>query len=93
MTPFEPARVHGRVSKVVGLVVEAEGPVTQLGSICDIICQEGGRKIRAEVLGFRDNHVLLMPLEEVSGISPGCRVVASKDKASLPVGRASGKSG
>jgi flagellum-specific ATP synthase len=83
---FEPARVHGRVSKVVGLVVEAEGPVTQLGSVCDIICQEGGRKIRAEVLGFRDNRVLLMPLEEVNGISPGCRVIAGKEKALLPVG-------
>lgn len=87
LNTFEPAQVHGRVSKVIGLVVEAEGPVTHLGSMCDIICQEGGRKIRAEVLGFRDNHVLLMPLEEVGGISPGCRVVAGKDKASLPVGK------
>ena len=84
---FEPAQVHGRVSKVIGLVIEAEGPVTPLGSVCDIISQEDGRKIRAEVLGFRDNHVLLMPLEEVNGISPGCRVVASKEKASLPVGK------
>jgi flagellum-specific ATP synthase len=84
---FEPVRLQGRVSKVIGLVVEAEGPVVQLGSICDIICQDGGRKIRAEVLGFRDNHVLLMPLEEVNGISPGCRVVVGKDKAFLPVGQ------
>lgn len=84
---FEPAQVHGRVSKVIGLVIEAEGPVTPLGSICDIISQEDGRKIRAEVLGFKDNHVLLMPLEEISGISPGCRVVARKEKASLPVGK------
>lgn len=87
LNTFEPAQVHGRVSKVIGLVIEAEGPVTPLGSICDIISQEDGRKIRAEVLGFRDNHILLMPLEEVNGISPGCRVVAGKEKASLPVGK------
>ena len=84
---IEPAQVHGRVSKVIGLVIEAEGPVTPLGSVCDIISQEDGRKIRAEVLGFRGNNVLLMPLEEVNGISPGCRVVAGKEKASLPVGK------
>ncbi len=84
---FEPAPVHGRVSKVVGLVVESEGPVTHLGSICDIICRGDGRRIRAEVLGFRGKHVLLMPLEEIGGISPGCWVVAGKDKAFLPVGK------
>ena len=66
--------------------MEAEGPVTNLGCVCDIYGKEGERKTSAEVLGFRDNRVLLMPLEEVRGISPGCRVVARKDSAYLPVG-------
>jgi len=66
--------------------VEAEGPITNLGCVCDIYGKNGERKTRAEVLGFRDNHVLLMPLEEVRGISPGCRVVAREDSAYMPVG-------
>jgi flagellum-specific ATP synthase len=79
-------QVYGKITKIVGLVVEAEGPVTNLGCVCDIYGKKGERKTRAEVLGFRDNHVLLMPLEEVRGISPGCRVVAREDSAYMPVG-------
>lgn len=86
LNTFEPIQKYGRVTEIVGLVVKAEGPNTNLGCICDIFSSGGERKIRAEVLGFRDNHVLLMPLEEVSGISPGCRVVARDDKATIPVG-------
>jgi len=60
--------------------------MTNLGCVCDIFGKDGERKTRAEVLGFRDNHVLLMPLEEVRGISPGCRVVAREDSAYMSVG-------
>ena len=66
--------------------MESEGPVTNLGCVCDIYGQDNERITRAEVLGFRDNHVLLMPLEEVRGISPGCRVIAREDSAYMPVG-------
>ena len=86
MSNFDPIQVYGKITKIVGLVVEAEGPVTNLGCVCDIYGKEGERKTRAEVLGFRDNRVLLMPLEEVRGISPGCRVVAREDSANMPVG-------
>ena len=68
------------------MVVESEGPVTNLGCVCDIYGKDDERITRAEVLGFRDNHVLLMPLEEVRGISPGCRVIAREDSAYMPVG-------
>jgi len=83
---LDPIQVYGKITKIVGLVVEAEGPITNLGCVCDIYGKGGERKTRAEVLGFRDNHVLLMPLEEVRGISPGCRVVAREDSAYMPVG-------
>jgi flagellum-specific ATP synthase len=76
----------GKVTKVVGLVTEALGPSSHLGSVCDIYPQGSGRKVKAEVLGFRDNKVLLMPLEDMRGISPGSRVVAGKQKAYIPVG-------
>jgi len=76
----------GRVTKVVGLVTEAHGPVSRLGGICDIYPKGGMPKIMAEVLGFNDNKVLLMPLGDTRGIGPGSRVVAKEQKAMIPVG-------
>ena len=82
-----PIEACGKVSDVVGLVIEAVGPVSQLGTVCDIYPKGSSKKIAAEVLGFRDNKVLMMPLEEIRGIGPRCRVVARQDKAITPVGR------
>ena len=73
-----PIKATGKVTKVVGLVTESLGPSSHLGSVCDIYPQGSGRKVKAEVLGFRDNKVLLMPLEDIRGISPGSLVVAGK---------------
>ena len=79
-------RANGKVTKVVGLVTEAHGPASRLGGICDIYPKGDMPKVRAEVLGFRDNRVLLMPLEEIRGIGPGSRVVAKGEKALIGVG-------
>ena len=76
----------GRITKVVGLVTEAIGPSSRLGSICDIYPRGDLSKVMAEVLGFRDNKVLLMPLGEIRGISPGSRVVAKQQNAAIRVG-------
>ncbi len=76
---------NGKVTKVVGLVTEANGPASRLGEICDIFPYEGVRKVRAEVLGFRDDKILLMPLGDMHGIGQGSRVVACRQKAALPV--------
>ena len=81
-------RSIGRVANVVGLVVEAHGPVSCLGTVCDIYTTDKRKAIAAEVSGFRDNRVLLMPLEEIQGIAPGCKVVARQQNALLPVGPA-----
>ncbi|MEJ2285274.1 MAG: hypothetical protein P8X85_16960 [Desulfobacterales bacterium] len=75
-----PIRATGRVTNVVGLVVEAQGPVSCLGTVCDIYTHHN-HSIAAEVSGFKDNKVLLMPLEEIRGIGPGCRVVARQENA------------
>ena len=80
-----PIRATGRVTNVVGLVVEAQGPVSCLGTVCDIYTSDN-HVIAAEVSGFKDNKVLLMPLEEIRGIGPGCRVVARQQNAVVPVG-------
>jgi flagellum-specific ATP synthase len=79
-------RASGNVTNVIGLVIQARGPVSRLGTVCDIYTKGGAHKITAEVLGFRDNHVLMMPLEEIRGIGPGCRVVARQQRAVIPVG-------
>ena len=76
----------GRVTNVVGLVIEAHGPLSCLGTVCDIYTTSRTNTIAAEVSGFKDNRVLLMPLEEVHGIAPGCKVVARQQRAVLPVG-------
>ncbi len=81
-----PIRATGRVTNVVGLVVEARGPVSCLGTVCDIHTATNKSAIAAEVSGFRDHSVLLMPLEEIHGIAPGCKVVARQQKAVVPVG-------
>ena len=79
-------QANGKVTDVVGLVIEAQGPVSRLGTVCDIHTRGDSHKITAEVLGFKDNKVLLMPLEEIRGIGPGCPIVARQQRAVIPVG-------
>ncbi len=69
--------VFGRVTGVVGLVVEAEGLEGSLsvGDHCRIVGR-GDREISAEVLGFRDGRALMMPFGTLDGIGPGCRAEA-----------------
>ncbi len=83
----KPIQAYGKVSRVVGFVVESIGPECRLGTVCDIASKDGRKRFPAEVMGFRDNRVLMMPLEEMRGIGPGSRVVARQPQAYLPVGR------
>ena len=82
-----PIRAHGRVRKVVGMVVEASGPASRIGCVCDIVTENGRNTVRAEVLGFREDALLLMPLADIRQLGPGCRVVAHKQTAHVAVGR------
>lgn len=77
---------YGRVSKVVGLTIEADGPEVDIGELCTIRASRGTRTINAEVVGFRDNRTLLMPLGEMTGIGPGNLVVASNSVLTVGVG-------
>lgn len=81
-----PITETGRVAKVVGFIAEAEGPASRLGGVCDIYLKGDEGKIRAEVVGFRENRLLLMPFGEIRGISPGSRVVAREQRAVIGVG-------
>jgi len=79
-------QANGKVTNIIGLVIEAQGPVSRLGTICDIYTKGDSHKISAEVLGFKDNKVLLMPLAEIRGIGPGCPIVARQQRAVIAVG-------
>ncbi|MDF2545837.1 MAG: fliI [Anaerosolibacter sp.] len=76
----------GRVSQVIGLTIESNGPAVKLGELCFIYPLKGNLPIKAEVVGFKDSKVLLMPLGEMDGIGPGSRVVATGDALYVNVG-------
>lgn len=76
----------GRVSKVVGLTIESKGPAVRLGETCNIYPVKSDEPIMAEVVGFKDDAVLLMPLGEMEGIGPGSLVVATGNTLEVEVG-------
>ena len=61
---------HGSIIRVSGLTVESNGPKVGLGELCGINMRNG-RRVLAEVVGFNDGRIILLPLEHVAGISPG----------------------
>ncbi|AUM65897.1 flagellar protein export ATPase FliI [Brevibacillus sp. 7WMA2] len=86
MQTITPHRINGKVTQVVGLTVESQGPEAKLGEICMIESPHHKEPIMAEVVGFRDTKVLLMPLGDLSYIGPGCDVVATGRPLSVKVG-------
>jgi flagellum-specific ATP synthase len=77
----------GRVVKIVGLTIESVGPDAKLNDLCKIIADgEQDKYILAEVVGFKDKKILLMPYENVEGIGLGCMVENIGRPLSVPVG-------
>lgn len=76
----------GKVTQVVGLVIESAGPAISIGRLCNIENHDGSSRIKAEVVGFRDNKLLLMPYAPISGINPGAIVTSTSDQLRIPVG-------
>ena len=74
----------GYITRVVGLIIEAQGPEVSIGELCLIKHQQ--KTIRAEVVGFDNNKVLLMPIGDMEGITPGARVVATGERMTVKVG-------
>ena len=75
-----PFRWTGRVTELVGLLVESHGPKVAVGDFCELVTA-GGRRIRTQVIGFRNGRVLSMPLEEIDGLQLGDPVVARQPEA------------
>lgn len=72
-------RASGRVTNVIGLVIEGNGPGLPIGGVCGIERRDGGT-VPAEVVGFRERRMLLMPLGDVGGIEPGNRIVVVRER-------------
>ncbi|MEA2030425.1 MAG: FliI/YscN family ATPase [candidate division Zixibacteria bacterium] len=77
---------YGKVTQVVGLVIEAAGPAVPVGRLCAIENRDDGSRIKAEVVGFRDDRILLMPLGPIQGITPGAIVTSTSEQLRIPVG-------
>jgi len=76
----------GKVKRISGMMIEATGSKYKIGEICEIETDIPERKVRAEVVGFNDGRVLLMPYEHISGIGLGNTVKSTKHKLKIPVG-------
>ena len=76
---------EGRISQIIGLVIEATGLEGSLGELC-LIRTKDNRTIQAEIVGFKGNKILMMPFEEIMGISPGSPVSVNPQPMNIPVG-------
>lgn len=83
---FDSLRIRGKVTKIIGLVIEGYCPKATIGSICEVMPLNGGPFILAEVVGFRDNVSLLMPLGEMHGLGVGSLIRVLDVSAQIQVG-------
>ncbi|MBR9828788.1 MAG: flagellar protein export ATPase FliI [Oceanospirillales bacterium] len=84
---YEPPRpdVEGRVTRLIGLTLEAVGLKVALGDYC-LVSLQGNGSVEAEVVGFSGDRVYLMPLDSVDGLSPGAAVRPRVGASLVPVG-------
>jgi flagellum-specific ATP synthase len=78
---------YGRVKRVVGLMIESQGPESSIGDVCFIhVGTKKKRKIQAEVVGFKDENVILMPYTSIHDISPGSLVETTMKPLEIKAG-------
>jgi flagellum-specific ATP synthase len=82
-----PIKMEGKIVKVAGIVAQADGPGMSIGSLCSIK-NANGQNMPAEVIGFNDKNVIVMPFGEMRGIEPGSRIVHINKKPTVKVGEA-----
>lgn len=80
----------GRVKQVVGILIESQGPVCSIGDLCYIYPKSGknGKRILGEVVGFREDVIILMPYSSVNEIAPGWLVESTRKPLEIKVGHA-----
>ncbi len=79
--------VCGRVSQAIGLVVEGHAAISAVGEVCEITPKGTENPIMAEVVGFREDKILMMPLGELTGIGPGSAIHSRGRRATAAVGQ------
>ena len=77
---------EGKISKIVGLTVEAAGLVCSIGDICRIRRDDGGEDVVCEVVGISENRAFLMPYQEIDGIGYGSAVINTGEKLTVRAG-------
>ncbi|MEF3328528.1 flagellar protein export ATPase FliI [Oceanobacillus oncorhynchi] len=83
-----PYKRYGKVIRVVGLMIESEGPAANIGEVCYIhTSSDKGEPILAEVVGFQNEKIILMPYREVNEVGSGCLVEATGHPLNVKVGR------
>ncbi len=79
-------RSEGFITKIVGLTIESAGPLASIGDLVEIqTSNKSNEKALAEVVGFKDNRVLLFPIDGVEGCKNGDRVILMNEGFTVPV--------
>lgn len=79
-------KIWGKVTRIVGLVLEGYCPHATIGSLCELSPMTGDQPVFAEIVGFKDNKALLMPLGELRGLGPGSLIRVVRNSATISVG-------
>ena len=85
----ETMQAYGKVVEIIGLIIEADGPKSSIGDLCYIYKDDSKtKKIMAEVVGYRANRILLMPLSSMEGIMAGAPVINTGSNMKIKVSEA-----
>ena len=76
----------GKVTEITGLIIETDGPESSIGDLCYIYKKNSENPIWAEVVGFKENKILLMPLGSMDGVQPGAFVLNTGEPMKIKVG-------
>lgn len=80
------SEMSGTVRNVVGLTIESRGPMVKMGDICEVYPDFNGSPVLAEVVGFKEHSVIMMPFGDVAGVGAGNKVVATGEEFRIGVG-------
>ncbi len=83
---LETIKIWGKITRIVGLVVEGYCPHASIGSLCQLTPVDGGDNIFAEIVGFKEGKALLMPLGDLRGLGPGSLIRVVRNSATIKVG-------
>ncbi|MCP8616522.1 flagellar protein export ATPase FliI [Salirhabdus salicampi] len=88
MDNIDTVKTYGKISRIIGLLIESTGPKASIGDVCYIYHHDQDEQpILAEVVGFHHNNVLLMPYTDVKSIGPGCLVETKHRPLTVKVGK------